>query len=549
MFRIEGENRAVTIGLSRTMQVLSSTGNEAAVDLLLAALESPRSETRESAVRGLLERRSLRCQRALVQHWHTFDEPIKQIVAERPGRIHNALRDALLGKDPKLCSNACDAVLWVREYDLFPVLLTATEDRANPQADETARTLLALAETLYEEFSSPRDYRIRRDPQLIRQHLLGHLDEAVARYDQHRRVEVLDAFLLLTTRENATLKRVLLNPHDKSFVRLIDVLTTSSRPGIMRLLLAFLDDPHAPHAALSALGHRTDETFRRHLLKKLVEVTPAMKANLKRVESISWLREDPRRLLPLTDDEQAAVITLATASGLKRAAVYEVIQFLLLHGSVGGRRAAAQAIAEFTGPEVSQVVLAAIDDQDPQVQANLLVQLRERGIPGAMTKLLELADSPHLIVRQAVQHCLAEFSFKRYLAAFDMLSPSVRISTGALVRKIDLETPAQIAVELQAPSRQRKQRALEIVACLGIATEVEPQLIELLADDEPSIRLDATQLLASCDSAETRQALRMAMLDRHAEVKSSAERALRSVTETTEFKPRSLLPGTGGRST
>ena len=37
-----------------------------------------------------------------------------------------------------------------------------------------------------------------------------------------------------------------------------------------------------------------------------------------------------------------------------------------------------------------------------------------------------MVDSPHAVVRKAARESLAEFSFRRYLAAFDMLDEEVR---------------------------------------------------------------------------------------------------------------------------
>ena len=63
------------------------------------------------------------------------------------------------------------------------------------------------------------------------------------------------------------------------------------------------------------------------------------------------------------------------------------------HGAPSGRRAAAEALAEFSGTESNGVVLRAIDDSDLQVQAHLVRQLRERGIPGTLQRLLVFAES------------------------------------------------------------------------------------------------------------------------------------------------------------
>src|SRR5688572_3164833 len=151
-------------GLAKTIEVLTSTGNEAAVEVLLPALDSIHPAIQEAALKALMDRWSAAGQREIVRRWNTFDERLKAIVAERPGRIHDALREAVLGSDANLFANACDALLWAKEYDLLPALITAAEDRTNPFGDQASQTLLALADLLYEEVASPRDYRVRRDP-------------------------------------------------------------------------------------------------------------------------------------------------------------------------------------------------------------------------------------------------------------------------------------------------------------------------------------------------------------------------------------------------
>jgi HEAT repeat protein len=518
--------------LAKTMQVLAATGNEAAVDVLLVALDSPHAEIQEGALTALLDRWSAVGQREVVRRWNRWDESRKNIICERPGRIHDALRDAILGHEPQLFTNACDIVLWAKEYDLLPALLTASEDRGNPLGDEAARTLLALADLLFEELASPRGYLARRDPQLIRQHLLTSLETSVARFDQHKRREALDAFLILAGRDNPTLKRILGNPHDRSFLPLVEALTTSRRAGVMKLLLAHLDDPHSPHAALGALAHRADEPFVRLLLKKVgVDPTPAVKANLRRIETIPWLREDLRRLTLLGEVEQQAVMQLAAASGMKRLQVFEVTQYLLRHGNLGGRRAASLVLAEFKGVEANLVAMQALDDADPQVQVNILLQLRERGIPSAMSRLLELIDSPHAIVREAARDCLAEFNFKRFLAAFDLLTPEVRISTGQLVRKVDRDAIDLLKDELASPGRGRRLRALQMVACMEVAPQLEQELTALLCDEDHFVRIEAATLLVACDTPLTRQALRAALLDRNVSVQEAAERSLKQIAE------------------
>ena len=110
---------------------------------------------------------------------------------------------------------------------------------------------------------------------------------------------------------------------------------------VMRLLLSFLEDPQAPSAALTALAHRTDRKFIDHLLRKIgSEPSVHAKPNLKHVESFTWLKGNMSLLAELDDAGQHSAVQLIVASGMPRAAVFQVLAQLAAIGKVGGRRAA-----------------------------------------------------------------------------------------------------------------------------------------------------------------------------------------------------------------
>ena len=251
----------VTKGLPATFRLLTKTKNEAAVALLIPALDSPNVTIQDEALQALLDRHSVAGQREIVRRLHEVNPRWEAIIDERHGRMTAALRDAVLATDLQLCQNGCRAALWFHEYDLMPALINAAEDESNPNRQLVAETLLKLAELLYDELASPRDYRNRRDPQLVRQHVLASLEQSVLRFSKHRIDEVIEAFLLLVHRDNTTLRQILADPLDPSYRPIVEVLSHSPRGGIIRLVLSFLDDSHAPSAAITILARRGDERF------------------------------------------------------------------------------------------------------------------------------------------------------------------------------------------------------------------------------------------------------------------------------------------------
>jgi hypothetical protein len=387
------------------------------------------------------------------------------------------------------------------------------------------------------DLSDPDAKKVRRDPRLVRGHLVTALQSSLDRYSRHRRREVVDAFLRLVPRDNVMLKQLLQNPHHPAFVTVIDVLSKSTAGGVVRLLLSSLDDPHASSAVLSVIANRSDPKLIRYLLRKVGrEPSAAAAQNLKRMRSVSWLQSGPAILAGLDDLAQHGVVRLVMASGIPRMQAFGTIEYLVLHGKTEGRRAAAEALADFQGTAANALALKALEDEDPQVQASIALQLRRRGIPGVLTRLVALLDSRHAEVRQAARKTLAEFSFARFLGAFDMLDDEVRKSTGTLVRKVDPETIPRLRAELEAKARTRRLRGLAIARAIEAVEPLEPVIIKLLEDEDHLIRAEAALALAQSNSESSREALRRAETDRSLAVQQAVSSSLRQQEQFTQWR-------------
>lgn len=513
-------------GLTTTFELLARTQNEAATATLLTALDSNEVELRDAALRALLRRHSLAGHQALLRRLHQLDPKWREILHQFRGTMSHALRNALLSGDHQNCANACQAILWFHEYDLMPALINLLETDS-PSASLAAQTALALADTFYEDLAGTSNFNPRQDPRILRSHLVATLEASVTRYARHRRSEPIEAFAMLAPRDNVTLKQLLFDPLHASYRPLIDTLTHSTRPGVLRLLLGYIDDPQPPSAALTAVAHRRDPAFVNALLRKTgQEPSAAIRRNLTRIEHFAWLQSGETLLDGLGEDAQYAAVQLVMASGMKRLEAFETIAHLVLHGTRVGRRAAAAALAQFHGSEANQLALKALEDDDPLVQAAVVDQLRERGIPGAVSLLLRLTDHPQPPVREAARRSLAEFSFTRYLASFDALEEQVRRSTGALVKKVDPDAAPLLLEEMVAPSRRRRIRALQVAEAMQIVTEIEETIVTLLADEDHLVRLEAARALAQGTSVDTCLALRAAEDDTSVTVREAAAESL-----------------------
>ncbi len=519
--------RAVSEGLATTLAVLQKTENEAAVRALVPALDSPDHAIQDGALKALLLRKNRTGHREILRRLPRMPTRWRAIVRQHQGRLAGALRDAMLGVDLQMSLIACEAAIWFQEYDLLPTLLNALDGRGRTPADVLARTVLSLCQALYDELAAPRDYDIPRDPRTVRNRILPSLGESVARYPNHRRGEVLEAFLLLAGREDVALRQILMNPHHAVFLPIMELLALSESGGIVRLLLSLLDDPHIPSGVLAVIAKRTDLQFVRHLLAKLgADPSPAAMQNLKKVQSVGWFHEGIAFLSQLDETGQHGVVRLVMKSGIPQLQAFTVIQQLLLHGKPRGRRAAARALAEFSGADANALAMRALDDPDPHVQASIVRQLRRRGIPGVLPRMIELLDSPHAEVRNAARENLSEFTIQRFLAAYDLLDDEVRGSTAMLVKKADPRTLPVLRQEMQSQIRSRRLRSLSAACSMNCVEPLEDAILELLDDADHLVRCETVEVLGKCTSPASREAIERARHDGSEMVRLAATRSL-----------------------
>jgi HEAT repeat protein len=518
---------AASRGLQKTLEFLRRTKNDAALDVLVPALHSASTAVQEGALAALLDRGSLAVQRDLLRRFPELGERWIAVVESKRGCLSQALRDAVLSTDARLCRHACDAIVRLREYDLAPAIVTALEGKPE-WAGVLARTILQLANRLHEE--GRQRNRPRPDLHIHRRGLVQCLEPAAQHYPLHRRSELVEAFLTVAGRDHPALKQMLSEVDHPCHAIVVDVLFESHSVGVMKLLLDFLEEPEPTIPALNILGRRCDLPFLDLLLARLSQGLSMLAAlNLKRVETIPWADPQQGTLAALDDPRQQGAVELLMASGVKRITVFRTLTWLVKEGSAGGRRAAVSALAEFATAEAANLVVASLNDPDPHVQATALRQLRPRGIPGALGQLVAAADSPFAAIRAAAYEGLTEFRIKRYLLSFDTMADDVRRTTGALVRKIDPAALPMLREELTCDIEARRLRAVRAAQAMNATRDVEAALIERLLDENHLIRVEAAAALSQNDSPGAQAALRDALRDKSQLVREAARESLDTI--------------------
>jgi hypothetical protein len=524
-------------GLEKTFQFLARTENAAAVDALVAGLDCPLKAIQDRALMALLTRPCPRGHQEVFRRLPRLDKRCRSIISERPERLVRAARAALADPDPARFEAALQGILAFRLYDTMPALVARLAHEESSNRDAIGETILALTARFYRELSVPKRRGKRNDLENTRRRVTSALEEAVRAFDAHRKSEPLEAFLLVAKQQNVLLRRILREPRDKSREALTEVLIKSTRGGVIRLLLGFLDDPQMPQAVRHVLARRDDVKFVENLLRTTgPRLSRAVSKSLVRFDGFAWAKPNHEVFKRLDGTVQYNAVKLLAATSMDRDELFQMLRFWLSDGKPGGRRAAAAHLAGFEGPEADALAVEALGDRDPGVRANLIRQLRARPIPNAMSLLIELVDDPHEEVREALREALPEFTYQQFLANFESLPEDLLITAGQLVRRVDVDVRPRLSEDMESRSRLRRRRAVSAAAAMGLVRELEPAVIERLSDEDHMVRAAAATALAECDTIPTWGALRAAMVDRSVLVQEAAENSLARIAQSLQVQ-------------
>jgi len=532
----------VTAALETTFEVLGNSRNESVVPILIGALDSSDGNLDERAIRTLVARRSKAGHVAVLSRWHMLSPQQRELILEGRGRMSGALRDAVLSGEDQLFENASELVEEFTEFDLVPTLVTLAENKKSEHAQAATELVVRLVNRLSEMVLGNRDKNDRRDPEAIRRYVLESLERSVERFRRHERAELIEAFVILAGPSCGLLKKIIDDPRHACYGTVVNTLSNSRSTGVIELLINFLKISNTSLGVLNVISRRADDPFVKRLLECTgVETLSKVQRNLGRINSFSWLTSDGPGIDRFSEEDQARCVKLITHSGMKQDDLLVILERELIYGEPAGRCAACEALALIPGDHPSQLVLRAARDPDPSVQAAATRQLRDRHLPGTMSLLLKLIDSPHEIVRNASRESLSEFSFENFLTRFEALSDDARRSTGTVVRKVDTETIPSLFAEMENKSRRARMRAIEMAEVMQLVPELSEGLLAMLEDEDHLVRAAAADALQLCQTSEVQEALQHAATDTSTAVQNAAKNSLATFVGLPEVQTRANL--------
>ena len=519
--------------LQRTIDVLSKSRNEAASPALVAAFAASEGPVFEGIASALATRRSKTGHTALLQRWHELSATQKRIAEKNRSRMGAALRDALLSENEQLFANAHEVAEATGDLELVPTLIMVAEQAHSPRAPIAMKLAMRLVDQLcqmLEDAKARQSAGDQQDLETARRCVLESLERSVERFRQHNRAELIEAFAVLAGPHSGTLRSIMEAPHHPCFHSVIHTLTVSVSPAVLQILTTFLTSKEAPVVVRNVLSKRTDRPFIDALLATPLDpANQFLRRNLARIKSFNCVEAADFIGTQLTAAQQAAAMQLVLASGAPDDYKLDLAQTLISEGQLAGRLAACRALETIPGQRSNALVLAALKDVEGEVQAAAVRQLRDRHIPGTMTTLIDLIDSPHEVVAAAAREALSDFSFDNYLTQFDRLEEEARRTFGARVARIDRQAVIRLNEELASSGRRQRLRAVAMAEAMGMAPLVADALVGRLSDEDHVVRTAAAEALQHCTAADVRDALLAAIGDRSTAVQNAARSSLRAM--------------------
>lgn len=519
-------SHSVSEALSLTIESLAKSRNQAATDALLAALDCGDVESFDAVISGLAKRRSKAGHKAILEIWHTLSSKQQEAVEHGRGRMGGALRDALLA-EKQLFENACEVAERFSEFDLIPTLITIGEHPTNPRAVESVKVATRLITQLNQLLHSPPSESEHRDPEAVRRYVLESLERSLGRFRKHQRTAFVEAFVTLSGATSTTLHTILDDPRDGCFQTVVNTLSSSNSSGVIHLIFEFLKCPDAHVVVRNVVSKRSDMAFVVALASFVSSTSNEnVLRNLQRVHNYDWLEPQDTLSQRFDTSQLHGIANLVSKTKLKEPTALAFIETILATDHLEAKVIACEMLCSYKSQSANQLVLQALEAEQPEVQAAAIRQLADRSIPDTLNKLMTLIEHSSEVVQEAARAALTEFSFESFLSRYDMLDETARRSTGSLVRRVDNEVVSKLREEMDGPSRKQRSRAIEMADSLGLTAEISDMLVERLDDEDHLIRAAAAEALQYCTGADVRDALMTALKDRSTTVQAAARASL-----------------------
>jgi hypothetical protein len=520
---------AVLSPVDATMAVLAASGAVRAVEALVMALDVPREAVQCAAARALIGRTLLNGHLELLVRFDRLPASVREIIHTGSDHFEPALRQMLLHADAVARRQALHIIDETFQFTQIPHLLELLRQPALGEAPRVSEVLGHLLDRLYDAHVSVRAAELGVPAaEALRRIALTHLDAAVTNFDQFAITDSLVlGVLTLGEPHHPAVKRTLWHGPPGCRELAARLLLESRHPGVLRHIALSLLQAYPHPKIFEVLGQRCDPELIAALLRGCTgRLSAQQQQNLRQIEALPWLDVSTEMLATIPPALHPALVNFVAHTRLPPTMKTAVHEWLLRHGTPDGRDAARAHLPSIVEDVVQHVVLESLHDDDVQVQAWAVHQLRLHAVPETFALLIERLDNPNPDVQRAAREELSSFNTERVLELSEQFSPEESHVAGRLVQKVDPEVTLKLRRLLAQPIRQKRIRVARQVVRLGLQGVVPEAFVAMTDDLDPMVRRAAVAALGHLPMRDAHVALRHLQNDPHPRVREEAHAAL-----------------------
>ncbi|MEN1680630.1 MAG: HEAT repeat domain-containing protein [Planctomycetota bacterium] len=533
---------ASATGLQRTLRTLVATSNGAAIDTLLAVLDSPQAAVRVGSARALAARADADSHARLLAALDDKPADVQRAIKnpDAAARLRGPAVAAISGEDAELCQRVCRYAVESEDHELLAAIVDAAIHPDHPAGETLATSAIRLATSLASALSNSEPGSAQAVRQnAARRGALQSLGRAVERFGQHKHQELVDAILLLATVKSPVLRLALRDESHPARDALLDSLHHSQGSAAMELLIGALEDENAPPELLTLAAERCDRPYLQRMFRHVGERPGArVRNNARNIESFAWAKASRvERLVKLNAAEQAAAVRLFNAAKTDPEERKALADLMLTQGAASARVAACESLRRLRGPDVGRLLDVALADISPDVVAAAAGQLRRQSVENGLEKLAGLLDHFSRTVVAAAQRAMGDFSLESYREAYPRLTDEQRRAAGSLVAKADPAAVETIAGGLDNPVVNQRLEALSMIADLQLVGSLVDRVIKAASDSDVGVRAEAARCLGEVETEESLATLHACLDDGSESVKLAAKESLLRLGHPSDEEP------------
>lgn len=483
-------------GLDLTYETLASTRNEAAVDVLIAALDDPNAANRRRALGALLSRTEPRSSQQVLDNWDKLNADDLRVLRPRKSWLAATIDQALGGKGEEVI-RAITAATGLELTAALPQLILLAESSASRDIQHKASAAaLSIVQGLGRAARADRDQPTVRGPVLIR------LADSVRRFSMHRNEQLVDAFLLVSTWGDGELRQMI-SEGGAEMDLICKRLQSTTLPGVIDLLSGFIRRKNVPERIIEIIQTRTDEAFREALLRKITgEPSATVLHNIRDLGVPKSCFGGEKILTEIAPDYRAPLLHLYVAGNRDELETLHLIA-AAVESESGCETAAAICLSRCKVPDIDVWMRAAIpvaDGDQDAIAADDNARLLQR--------LIDLLDHPDSGMRRGIRRILGPLHADQMLPRFESLRPRSRRRLGRVVMMVDSDAIQRVRDALRHPVLANRLEAIAMADALAVVDLLSDSFSRIAHEDHQQARVRAAQVMSDATGNATLQLLR-----------------------------------------